>query len=131
MKSPGDTVDNYAMYAGIAVVYGFVGMVPGVLLGIPAATRWHTKSPIDECLARRFAVSWPAVITGAVMGVVMPFLAALIPVLMGTRVSIREAITDPELVPLRLRTRSAPDPRLPLPAASGRRSPTPNRRKAA
>ena len=45
-------------------------------------------------LLDEFTVSYPAVITGAVMGVVMPFLAALIPVLLGTRVTIREAITD-------------------------------------
>lgn len=96
MKSLGATrADNYAMYAGVAVIYGFIGMVPGVLVGIPAGYALAKEvSPLMSVWLEGFAVSWPAVISGAVMGVVMPFLAALIPVLLGTRVSIREAITD-------------------------------------
>jgi putative ABC transport system permease protein len=96
MKSLGATrVDNFQMYAGIAVVYGIIGMIPGVLLGVPAAYKLaESVSPLMNVLIDEFTISYTAVITGAVMGVVMPFAAALLPVLLGTRVTIREAITD-------------------------------------
>jgi putative ABC transport system permease protein len=96
MKSLGATrADNFRMYAGIAVMYGVIGMIPGVLLGIPAGYVLAVKvSPLMNVLVEHFTVSYPAVITGVVMGIVMPFLASLLPVLLGTRVTIREAITD-------------------------------------
>jgi putative ABC transport system permease protein len=96
MKSMGATRwDNFRMYAGMAVMYGVIGTIPGVLLGIPAGYYLAQEvSPLMNVLLEEFAISYPAVISGAVMGLAMPFFAALLPVILGTRVTIREAITD-------------------------------------
>jgi putative ABC transport system permease protein len=96
MKSLGATrFDNFLMYAGIAVLYGVIGMVPGVLLGIPAGYYLAEQvAPLMNVLLEGFTLSVTGVTVGAVMGVVMPFLAAILPVILGTRVTIREAVTD-------------------------------------
>lgn len=96
MKSMGATrVDNFRIYTGIAVVYGVIGTIPGVLLGIPAAYLLAVKvAPLMGVLIDSFDVSITGVLTGAIMGILMPFFAALLPVLLGTRVTILEAITD-------------------------------------
>ncbi|MBN2306272.1 MAG: ABC transporter permease [Anaerolineae bacterium] len=96
MKSLGATrLDNFAMYTGIAVMYGVIGTVPGVLLGIPAG--YYLTDMVADLVniyLGDFMISWSAVGIGLIMGLVMPFLAALLPVFLGTRVTILQAITD-------------------------------------
>jgi len=51
-------------------------------------------APLAHTLIEGFKVSSMGIIVGAVMGLVVPVVAALIPVFNGTRVSIRDAMTD-------------------------------------
>lgn len=96
MKSMGaGTPEIFSIYAGIALLYGLLGMIPGVLLGIPAAYYLaESIGPLANVYIADFTVSMPAVILGLVMGILVPAAASIIPVLLGTRVSILNAITD-------------------------------------
>ena len=96
MKSLGATRwDNFVIYAGIAVTFGVIGAVPGVLLGSYLGVLM--AQAIDEPLLTfidGFALSGSAILVGLVMGLAIPFLAAIVPVLLGTRVTILQAMTD-------------------------------------
>ena len=96
MKALGVTGgESFALYAGTALVYGLIGVVPGVLLGIPAG--YHTAkaiAPEFNIFLDEFAYSASAIVLGALLGVVVPVLSAMVPVLLGVRVSILEAMTD-------------------------------------
>jgi ABC-type antimicrobial peptide transport system permease subunit len=97
MKSLGATrLDNFMMYGGIAFVYGLIGMVPGVLLGVPLgyqlARLFASMGP--NALIEEFSISPLGVALGVGMGLLVPVLFALIPVYVGTRVTILEAMTD-------------------------------------
>jgi putative ABC transport system permease protein len=96
MKSLGASrFDNFYIFAGIALVYGLLGVIPGVILGIPGgffmARGLATQS---NTIIENFAVSPTGIILGIVVGLAVPFLAAIIPVFNGTRVSILDAMTD-------------------------------------
>jgi putative ABC transport system permease protein len=96
MKSMGATrFDNFRIYTGVAVMYGVIGTIPGVLLGIPAAYLLAQQvAPLMGVWIDSFTISITGVMTGAIMGVLMPFFAALPPVVLGTRVTILDAISD-------------------------------------
>ena len=96
MKSLGATMfDNFLIYAGMALVYGAMGLVPGVLLGIVAGNWLAAEtSPLLGVYISGFAVSWSSVLVGIGLGLAVPVLAAVLPVAMGTRVTIIEAMTD-------------------------------------
>ncbi len=98
MKSMGATgLDNFRMYAGIALMYGVIGMIPGVLLGFPAGYALaKVTAPLLPVLIESFELApfVPAIVIGVLMGTLMPLLAALLPVLLGTRVTILEAMSD-------------------------------------
>jgi putative ABC transport system permease protein len=96
MKSLGASrLDNFLIYAGIALGYGLIGVIPGVLLGIPggyfAAQGLAAQS---NTIIEEFAVSPRGIIIGIMVGLAVPLLAAVIPVYNGTRVTILEAMTD-------------------------------------
>jgi putative ABC transport system permease protein len=96
MKSIGaNRFDNFVMYSGMALIYGLIGVIPGVLLGIPVgfvAAKGFAAS--SNMLLEDFGISTRAILIGGVVGLFVPVLASLLPVLIGTRVSIREALTD-------------------------------------
>ncbi|MBN1566140.1 MAG: ABC transporter permease [Anaerolineae bacterium] len=96
MKLLGATgADNFIMYAGIALIYGVIGVIPGILLGIPAGYAGAQQiAPIFNIFLDGFQTSPTAIITGILLGVLVPVLAAALPVLLGIRVSILQAITD-------------------------------------
>ncbi len=96
MKSIGATrMDNFFIYAGIALVYGIIGTIPGVIIGVIVGSLMsHSVAPLAFTSIEGFKVSTLAVIVGVVMGLAVPVIAALIPVFNGTRVTIREAMTD-------------------------------------
>ncbi|MBI5958155.1 MAG: ABC transporter permease [Chloroflexi bacterium] len=96
MKSIGATRwDNFVIYSGMALVYGILGVVPGVLLAIPSGyfaaqgLAETSNSHIDS-----FGISIFAIVLGVVIGLAIPVLASLMPVYSGTRVRIIEALTD-------------------------------------
>ncbi len=91
----GTTVDNFFIYSGMALVYGIIGTIPAVILGIPLGYQM-TKAMGKEfsILIDTFDWSPSSVLMGIVMGLLVPVLAAAIPVYNGTRVSIISAMTD-------------------------------------
>lgn len=96
LKSVGATRwDTFVIFAGIAAVYGILGTIPGVILGIIAGSFMAEQvAPLAFTLIEGFHVSATGIIVGALMGVLVPVLASLVPVFNATRVSIREAMTD-------------------------------------
>jgi putative ABC transport system permease protein len=91
----GTTTDNFFIYAGMAFVYGLIGTIPAVVLGIPLGYQ------ITKGLGKEFGIlidsfDWSpvSVVGGILMGLAVPVLAAAIPVFNGTRVSIISAMTD-------------------------------------
>jgi len=96
MKSLGATRwDNFRMYVGIALTYGVIGMIPGVVLGLWLGSLM--AQALDETAFTYidgFGISTMGLIIGIVMGLAVPLLAALVPVYFGTRVTILEAMTD-------------------------------------
>ncbi len=96
MKSIGASWwDNFRIYAGIALTYGILGMVPGVLLGMYTGYLLTVEiAPLAGILIEEFDIAWTAVGVGVGMGIIVPLLAAILPVLLGSLVSIRVALTD-------------------------------------
>lgn len=96
MKSLGATRgETFVIYGGIAVSYGLIGMIPGVLVGIPLGYQMATIiGDFANTLIDSFAVSPIAIVLGITLGLAVPIGSAILPVYFGTRVSILEAMTD-------------------------------------
>jgi putative ABC transport system permease protein len=96
MKSLGATRrETFMIYGGIAVSYGLIGMIPGVLVGIPLGYRMAViVGDFANTLIDKFALSPLAIGLGIALGLAVPIVSAIIPVYAGTRVSILEAMTD-------------------------------------
>ncbi|MBN1201894.1 MAG: ABC transporter permease [Anaerolineae bacterium] len=96
LKSLGASrLDVLFMYTGMAFVYGVLGTVVGVILAIPVASAMAQGiAPLSGTYIEGTRISTSGIITGIVLGLLVPVLAALIPVLNGTRVTILDAITD-------------------------------------
>ncbi len=96
MKSLGATRwDNFKMYMGIALSYGIIGTVPGVILGLYLGSGMaQSLDTVAFTLIEGFSISTQGLIIGIVMGLAVPVVAALVPVFLGTRVTILEAMTD-------------------------------------
>ena len=96
MKSLGATRwDNFVIYVGIAITYGVIGTIAGVVVGSYLGVLM--AQAIDEpfgTLIEGFSLSTSGILTGVVMGLVVHFLAAIVPVFLGTRVTILQAMTD-------------------------------------
>ncbi len=96
MKSIGATRwDTFVVYAGIALMYGIIGTIPGVILGILVGSLMaQSLAQYAFTMIDGFKISPLGIIVGAVMGLLVPVIAALLPVFNGTRVTIRDALTD-------------------------------------
>lgn len=96
MKSLGASWwDNFRIYAGVALTYGILGMVPGVLLGMYTGYLLTVEiAPLAGILIEEFDVAWTAVSVGVGMGIVVPLLSAILPIFLGSLVPIRVALTD-------------------------------------
>ncbi|MEW6580693.1 MAG: ABC transporter permease [Chloroflexota bacterium] len=96
MKSLGALrYETFMIYAGIALIYGVLGMIPGVILGIPAGYQMAViVGDFAGTLINEFQVSPPAIALGVVLGLGVPIASAALPVYSGTRVTILEAMTD-------------------------------------
>jgi len=87
--------ETFMIYAGIALIYGMLGMVPGVILGIPLGYQMAVViGDFAGTLINEFQVSPSAIALGVVLGLGVPVLSAVLPVYSGTRVTILEAMTD-------------------------------------
>lgn len=96
LKSLGATrVDSLQMYIGVALSYGVLGMIPAVLIGVPVGYIMTTIVAAQaNTLIDGFRISPAGVGLGVMMGLFIPLLAAAIPIINGTRISILEAMTD-------------------------------------
>lgn len=96
MKAIGASrLDLLLMYLGTAFVYGLIGTIPALILGVPLGQKAAQESaPLANIILDKPDISWVAVGLGLGMGLGVPILAALIPVYQGTKVSILEAMTD-------------------------------------
>lgn len=96
MKSMGATRrDNFFIYSGIAFAYGLIGVIPGVILGIPGGNAAaHALAPQLNTVLEGFKTSPGSIIMGVIVGLLVPVLASIIPVFNGTRVQILDAMTD-------------------------------------
>lgn len=87
--------DSFVIYAGIALSYGFVGTLIGVVLALPVAAFFSTMiAEVAFTYIDGFHASPLGLGIGIAMGLLVPVLAAFFPVLNGTRISIRDAMTD-------------------------------------
>ena len=96
MKSLGASrFDTFMIYAGIALIYGVIGTSLGILVGVPVGSMmaeglaYTALTYIDG-----FSISTLGVAVGLIMGLVVPVAVAFIPVFLGTRVSVLDAMTD-------------------------------------
>ncbi|MBN1680191.1 MAG: ABC transporter permease [Anaerolineae bacterium] len=96
MKSLGASGwDNFFIYAGIALIYGLLGTLPGILLAAPTAAYLAQELGAQAMTyIDGFNISLVGLGTGITLGLLIPVLAAVFPVMSGMRVSILEAITD-------------------------------------
>lgn len=96
MKSLGATrLETFLVYAGMALTYGVIGTTLGILLAIPAtASMASGLANLSETYIGGFRLSARGIGIGVAMGLLMPVLVTIIPVLNGTRVTILEALTD-------------------------------------
>lgn len=96
MKSLGATrLDNFVMYCGLALVYGLIGVIPGVILGIIGGQVTSSLlGPELNTVLEGFHWSPGSVLIGVMIGLAVPVIASLIPVFNGTRVTILDAMTD-------------------------------------
>ena len=96
MKSLGATRwDNFVMYVGIAMTYGVIGMISGLVFG--SYLGFLTAQVADEVMGtfiEGFSLSTGGILIEVVMGLAVPFMAAIVPVFLGTRVTILQAMTD-------------------------------------
>ena len=96
MKSLGATRwDNFVIYVSIAMTYGVIGMIAGVVIGSYLGVL--IAQAIDEpfgTFIEGFSLSTSGILIGVVMGLAVPFVAAIVPVFLGTRVTILQAMTD-------------------------------------
>ncbi|HEX3052281.1 MAG TPA: ABC transporter permease, partial [Aggregatilineaceae bacterium] len=96
MKALGATrFDHTVIYAGMALMYGILGVIPGVIVGVPAGNALaHALAPEINTVLEGFQISLPAILIGIVLGLLVPVLAALPPVFNATRIRILDAMTD-------------------------------------
>lgn len=96
MKSLGATrIDNFNIYSGVAMVYGIIGMIPGVLLGtLGGYGVAKVAAPLIGIIFDKFAISPAGITAGVLLGLLTPIIASIIPVSLGIRVSILNALTD-------------------------------------
>lgn len=96
MKALGASLgDTFYIYAGIALVYGVIGtvlaVIPGIITGYFVT---QVLAPSLDILIEGFRWSFRAVLIGVVLGLIVPVMAAAVPVYNGARIRIIDAITD-------------------------------------
>jgi putative ABC transport system permease protein len=87
MKSLGATrVDNFFMYSGLAFMYGLIGVIPGVIVGILGGQfAANLLGPELNTVVEGFNISIGSILQGVIIGLVVPVIASLLPVFNGTR----------------------------------------------
>lgn len=96
LKAMGATrLDLITIYIGIAFIYGLLGVIPGVIVGMPLGYFLADYlAPELNTTITGFAFSLRAIAIGVALGLVVPVAAALWPVWQGTRITILQAMND-------------------------------------
>ncbi len=83
------------IYVGISFSYGLIGVIPGLLVGVPLGHYLASYlAPEVNTVVIGFEFSAPAILIGIALGLIVPSIAALLPTILGTRITILEAMTD-------------------------------------
>jgi putative ABC transport system permease protein len=100
MKALGATrVDILKIYLGMAVVYGLIGTIPAVGFGAWLGQRAAlAAAPVANTVLENVRPPLSSILLGFALGIGVPLLAAAIPVIQGSRVTILEAMTDQGIV---------------------------------
>jgi ABC-type antimicrobial peptide transport system permease subunit len=96
MKAIGATrLDILRIYGGLSLVYGIFGTIPGITAGIPLGYQAAvTIAPLLNIYISKFYFPLIPTLFGGLLGLGIPLLASLIPLLNATRITILEAVTD-------------------------------------
>ncbi len=96
MKAIGaDRFDILRMYLGMALVYGLIGTIPAIIIGVPLGqAAANAAAPLANTILEDTSPPLIAILVGFALGSGMPVLAAVIPVVNGSRITISEATTD-------------------------------------
>ncbi len=91
----GSRMDLYVIYLGIAASYGLLGILPGILLGIPLGSLAADQlSGTLGTYLDGFGISPISILYGVVLGLIVPMAAAVFPIWRATRMPILKAITN-------------------------------------
>lgn len=83
------------IYLGIVAVYGLLGTIPAVLVGIPLGQQAaKAAAPLANTVIEDLSPPLGVPLLGILMGLGVPLLAAILPAANATRVTILDAITD-------------------------------------
>ena len=96
MKALGATrTDILRIYLGMALIYGLIGTIPAVLIGLPLGIEAALKAaPVANTILQDTSPPPMAAILGVVLGLGVPIAAAIVPVYHGSQITIFEAMTD-------------------------------------
>lgn len=96
MKALGATsLDIFVIYIGTALAYGLIGSIPGVIAGALIGRKAAlAAAPLANVILENSTPPLAAIGLGLALGLGVPVLAALLPILNGLRVTILEAMTD-------------------------------------
>ncbi|NDJ84609.1 MAG: FtsX-like permease family protein [Chloroflexi bacterium] len=96
MKALGATrIDNLLIYVGIAFTYGGLGVIPGLLVGVPAGYFLaEALAPQANTVLTGFRLSLRGMGVGIGLGLLVPIAASIVPVLHGAQVRIADAMSD-------------------------------------
>ena len=96
MKSIGSSrFDVFFIYGGMALIFGVIGTVLGVALGIPAAAMMASElAPFALTYVDGFQISLTGIGLAVALGLLVPTVVSILPVLNGMRVKIVDAMMD-------------------------------------
>ena len=87
--------DILAIYLGMALMYGLLGTIPAIALGVLLGQRTaESIAPAANAYLQDTSPPLTALLLGGALGLVVPVLAAFVPIYNGARVTILEAMTD-------------------------------------
>jgi len=91
----GSRWDVFFIYAGMATTYGVLGTMIGVAVGVPAAaTMAEYLAPFALTYVDGFQISMVGIGAAIILGIFVPIIISIVPVYLGTRVTILDAMTD-------------------------------------
>ena len=96
MKALGATrLDILTMYLGVALVYGLMGTIPAIVLGIPLGQAIaEYVAPTVNTIIRDTSPPVSTPLTGLALGLGIPLLAAYIPASRAAKISILDSLTN-------------------------------------